>query len=77
MGWVRILDGPSVVRARRDFLITMNHGDDFANYNLEILAGDLRIPVAYDAQMAVPGWNDIGTFELPVGMVGVTGSDAP
>lgn len=55
----------------------MDLGDDFANYNLEILAGDLRIPVAYDAQMAVPGWNDISTFELPVGTVGVAVSDAP
>ena len=53
-----------------------NPGDDFGTYNLEIVAGDLRIPVAYDARMAVPGWNDIGTFELPAGGVSVTVSDA-
>ena len=53
-----------------------NPGDDFGTYNLEIVAGDQHIPVAYDARMGVPGWNDIGTFELPTGPVSVTVSDA-
>ncbi|MDE0660017.1 MAG: hypothetical protein OXI79_10260 [Gammaproteobacteria bacterium] len=53
-----------------------NPGDEFGIYNLEIAAGEVRIPVAYDARMAVPGWNDIGTFELPAGPVSVTVSDA-
>lgn len=53
-----------------------NPGDEFGTYNLEIVAGDLRIPVAYDAGMAVPGWNDIGTFTVPAGPVSVTVSDA-
>lgn len=32
-----------------------NPGDDFGIYILEIQAGDLRIPVVYDARMAVTG----------------------
>ena len=51
-------------------------GDDFGTYNLEIQAGDVRIPVAYDARMAVAGWNDIGTFELAAGPVSVAVTDA-
>ncbi|MCY3620366.1 MAG: hypothetical protein OXH68_01475 [Gammaproteobacteria bacterium] len=53
-----------------------NPGEDFGTYNLEIVAGEVRVPVAYDARMAVSGWNDIGTFELPAGPVSVTVSDA-
>lgn len=42
---------------------------------MAIDAGDLRIPVQYDARTAVTDWNDIGTFELPAGPVGLTVSD--
>ena len=52
-----------------------NEGDDFGTYNLEIDAGDHRFPVQFDAQTAVSGWNDIGTFELPAGPVRLTVSD--
>ena len=34
------------------------------------------MPVEYDARTAIPGWNDVGTFELPAGPVRVTVSDA-
>ena len=50
--------------------------DDFGTYNLRIVAGDHRIPVEFDARTAVPGWNDIGTFDLPAGPVSVEVSDA-
>ena len=53
-----------------------NPGDNFGTYHLEIVAGDLRIPVAYDARMAATGWNDIGTFELPAGSVSIAVTDA-
>ena len=65
------LPGASAIGQHDSYL-----GDDFGTYNLEVVAGDLRMPVAYDARMAVPGWNDIGTFELPAGPVSVTVSDA-
>ena len=42
---------------------------------MTIDAGDLRLPVQYDARAAVQGWNDIGTFELPAGPVRLTVSD--
>ena len=53
-----------------------NPGDDFGTYNLEIVTGEVRMPVEYDARTAIPGWNDVGTFELPAGPVRVTVSDA-
>ena len=52
-----------------------NPGDEFGTYNMTIDAGDLRLPVQYDARAAVQGWNDIGTFELPAGPVRLTVSD--
>ena len=30
----------------------------------------------FDATIAVPGWNDVGTFEVPAGLVTVVVSDA-
>ena len=53
-----------------------NPGDDFGTYNLEIVTGEVHMPVEYDARTAIPGWNDIGAFELPAGPVSVTVSDA-
>ena len=52
-----------------------NPGDEFGTYNMTIEAGDLRVPVQYDARTAVQGWNDVGTFELPAGPVSLTVSD--
>lgn len=52
-----------------------NPGDEFGTYNMTIDAGDLRLPVQYDARAAVQGWNDIGTFELQAGPVRLTVSD--
>ena len=52
-----------------------NPGDEFGTYNMTIDAGDLRLPVQYDARAATQGWNDIGTFELPAGPVSLTVSD--
>ena len=70
------LPGASESRRRAPRAGGWNPGDDFGTYNLEIVAGDLRIPVAYDARMAATGWNDIGTFELAAGPVSVTVTDA-
>ena len=44
--------------------------------DLEIVAPERRTPVNFDASIAVPGWNDVGKFELPAGPVTVVASDA-
>ena len=50
--------------------------DNFGTYNLRIVAGEHARPVPFDARVAVPGWNAIGTYDLPAGPVGVEVSDA-
>ena len=50
--------------------------DDFGTYNLRIVAGEQARPVPFDARVAVPGWNVIGTYDLPAGPVSVEVSDA-
>ena len=50
--------------------------DDFGTYDFRIVAGDQRMRRKFDARTAVPGWNDIGTFDLPAGPVSVEVSDA-
>jgi len=44
--------------------------------HFELVAGDVRQTVKYDARTAVSGWNDIGTFELPAGPVSLEVSDS-
>ena len=50
--------------------------DDFGTYNLRIVAGEQARPVPFDARVAVPGWNVIGTYDLPAGPVTVEVADA-
>ncbi|MDE0037354.1 MAG: hypothetical protein OXU77_07300 [Gammaproteobacteria bacterium] len=50
--------------------------DSFGTYDFELVAGDVRQTVEYDARTAVSGWNDIGTFELPAGPVSLEVSDS-
>ena len=50
--------------------------DSFGSYDFELVAGDVRQAVEFDARTAVSGWNDIGTFELPAGPVSLEVSDA-
>ena len=50
--------------------------DSLGTLDLEIVAAGRRTPVNFDANIAVPGWNDLGTFELPAGPITVVVSDA-
>ena len=49
--------------------------DSLGTYDFELVAGDVRQAVEYDARTAVSGWNDLGTFELPAGPVSLEVSD--
>ena len=53
-----------------------NPPDRLGELHLEVVAGTIRTPVEFDATSAEPGWNDVGTFELPGGPVAVVVSDA-
>ena len=50
--------------------------DDFGTYHFVLASADIRESVEYDASTAVPGWNHIGTFELPAGPARLEVSDA-
>ena len=50
--------------------------DSLGTLDLGIVAAERRTPVNFDANIAVTGWNDLGTFELPAGPVTVVVSDA-
>ena len=49
--------------------------DGFGTYDFELVAGDVRQAVEFDARTAIAGWNDLGTFELPAGPVSLEVSD--
>jgi len=51
-------------------------GDAFGTYHLEIVADEVRQPLQFDASQAIPGWNDMGAFDLPAGSVDVVVTDA-
>ncbi|MCY3837659.1 MAG: hypothetical protein OXH09_03235, partial [Gammaproteobacteria bacterium] len=50
--------------------------DSFGTYDFELVAGDVRQSVEFDARTAISGWNDIGAFELPAGPVSLEVSDS-
>ena len=70
------LPGASASEGRDPALGIRRMDDDFGTYNLRIVAGEHARPVPFDARVAVPGWNAIGTYDLPAGPVGVEVSDA-
>jgi hypothetical protein len=45
------------------------------SFNLEIVSGDERQSLSYDASLSTPGWNVVGEFQLPAGEVSVEFSD--
>ena len=71
------LPGPTASkRTRSEISRFWQSADRLETLNLEIVANELRTPVLFDATIAVPGWNDVGTFELLPGPVTVVVSDA-
>ena len=71
------LPGPSASKRTRSSISRFWRVDDsLGTLDLDIVAAERRMPVNFDASIAVPGWNDVGTFELPAGPVTVVVSDA-
>lgn len=71
------LPGPTASkRTRSDLSLFWRATDSLGTLDLEIVASERRTPVNFDATIAVPGWNDLGTFELPAGPVTAVVSDA-
>ena len=71
------LPGSSASKRTRSELSRFWQADDsLGTLALEIVAAGRRTLVNFDANIAVPGWNDLGTFELPAGPVTVVVSDA-
>ena len=71
------LPGPTASRRTRSELSRFwRTADSLGTHHLEIVATERRVPVTFDANIAVTGWNDLGTFELPAGPVTVRVSDA-
>ncbi len=53
--------------------------DDFGEMDIRIVVGEgdaKALEVAFDAALASPGWNSLGTWELPAGPVRVVVTDA-
>lgn len=44
-------------------------------YDMTLVAGERRTPVAFDATLAGPGWNEVGEFDLPAGPVALAVSN--
>ena len=63
-------------RTRSEISRFWRAADSLGTLELEIVAVERRTPVDFDATIAVPGWNDVGTIELPAGPVTVVVSDA-
>ena len=63
-------------RTRSEMSRFWRAADPLGTIDLEIVAPERRTPVNFDASIAVPGWNDVGKFELPAGPVTVVASDA-
>lgn len=70
------LPGAAVSEGRDQALGIRPMDDDFGTYNLRIIAEHNVQPVPFDARTAIPGWNVIGTYDLPAGPVSVEVSDA-
>ena len=70
------LPGALASEGRNPALGIRRMDDNFGTYNLRIVAGEHARPVPFDARLAIPGWNAIGTYDLPAGPVGVEVSDA-
>lgn len=70
------LPGATASEGRDRALGISSMEDNFGTYNLRIVAGEHAQPVPFDARTAIPGWNIIGTYDLPPGPVGVEVSDA-
>ena len=62
-------NGPEAMR------IPLSHLSRFGTLDLHVETAAQRFPVAFDAADAAPGWNALGTFDLPAGEVAVTVSD--
>ncbi len=60
--------------ARRSFE-WMRFNDSFGSYDIRLSAAGREQAVTFDAADAVPGWNDLGMFDLPAGPVELTVSD--
>ena len=71
------LPGSSASSRTRSVVSLFRRVDDsLGTLDLEVEVAGRRIPVGFDASSAVPGWNDLGTFDLPAGQVTVAVSDA-
>ena len=70
------LPGASVSEGdwRRSFS-WMRFNDSFGSYDIRLKATGIDQAVAFDGADAVPGWNDLGVFDLPAGPVEVAVSD--
>ena len=71
------LPGPTLLAGSMivEFLVPNAELTRFGTFDLTIAAGEKRLPAPFDGADAVPGWNTVGTFELPAGEVRVIVSD--
>lgn len=69
------LPGPSLRHGRWDAGFPGTAPSAFGALDLHIVADGQRLPASFDAAQGIPGWNAIGTFDLPAGATEVTVSD--
>ena len=48
----------------------------FGAMDIKVISADAELSTDFDAAVAAPGWNSLGTFDLPAGRVQVVVSDA-
>ena len=53
-----------------------NFADAFGEMDIKIISAEGELAVVFDGASATPGWNSLGTYDLPAGRVQVVVSDA-
>ena len=65
-----------VVPKGRGAVVQLSAGEHEAgSYDMTLVVGESRCPVAFDATLAGPGWHEVGEFDLPAGPVALVVSN--
>lgn len=61
------IPAPAAPRGRGAVVQMTPTGASQGSYDMTLLVGESRIPIAFDATLPGPGWNEVGEFDLPAG----------
>lgn len=69
------IQAPAVPRSRGAVVQLSPTSTRQESYDMTLVVGENRTPVAFDATLAAPGWNQVGEFDLPAGPVALVVSN--